>query len=50
MLCKPQDSHNPWIKLWGRVNVCVCDGSADRPMAWGSLARLEGLVVLGGRA
>ena len=21
MLCKPQDSHNPWIKLWGRVSI-----------------------------
>ena len=30
------------------TTVCICDGSADRPMAWGSLARLERLVVLGG--
>ena len=23
MLCKPQDSHNPWIKLWGRVRSSI---------------------------
>ncbi len=23
MLCKPQDSHNPWIKLWGWVRCSV---------------------------
>ena len=28
MLCKPQDSLNPWIDLWGRVN------SSDRSSAY----------------
>lgn len=30
----PQDSHNPWIKLWGRVSLSVC---ACSYLLWGHL-------------
>ena len=49
MLCKPQDSHNPWIKLWGRVicTFCQCNDVVARVRLWiHAVHRISALYLL----